>query len=105
MNKLEKEHMDFLRVCAAGANSIHPIPKNVLLADAEMMAAEGLLISYSKPTGYHYAIAQYGAQFVKESGVSESPEMRKLAVDFVISKGYDEEAAEAIVSEHGIETI
>ncbi len=105
MDKLEKEHMDFLRVCAGKPNSTHPLPENVSLFDAEMMAAEGLLISYHKSTGTHYAIGRYGTQFVKESGFSESPEMKKLAVDYVITKGYETEAAESIVAEHGVEKI
>lgn len=106
MNKLEQKHINFLRSCAAKPNSIHALPKEVDFMDADAMAKEGLLVKYNKPTGPQYAIGRYGAQFVKEGfGVSISPEMTKLAVDYVTTKGYTKEAAEKVVIENGVELI
>jgi hypothetical protein len=104
MNRLEKHHIDFLRTCAAKPNSIHALPLDVLHIDADAMAAEGLLVKYQKPTGRFYAIARYGAQYVKE--ISEpGPELTDLAVKYVMSKGFEEDKAKEIVEQHGVNNV
>jgi spore maturation protein SpmB len=103
MNKLEQYHIDFLRVCATKPNNIHAQPENISSQDADIMCAEGLLIKYTKPTGRFYAIGRYGAQFIKELG--NDTEMTKLAINYVISKGYEESAAQEIVTKEGVESI
>ncbi len=105
MNKLEAKHMEFLRRVASKPNSIHPLG-DFPVAEADAMAAEGLLVKYNKATGPWYSIGRYGAQYVKEHLVGgDSPEMRKLAEAYVVSKGYTEEAAVEIVDREGVETI
>lgn len=106
MDRLEQKHIDFIRTCAEKPMSIHTLPISISPMEADAIANEGLLIRYARPTGNRYAIGRYGAQFIKEGyGASESPEMKKLAVDFVVSKGYEEPAATKIVAEHGVEYI
>jgi hypothetical protein len=106
MDRLEQKHIDFLRICAEAPNRIHQLPEDVSQMDADAMANEGLLIKYNRPTAPQYAIARYGSQFVKEHSTA-SPEMRKLAIAYVMSKieGGSEEDAEKIVNENGVETI
>src|SRR3954468_11316101 len=101
MERLGPEHIEFLRTCAAKPVRTHS--SNLPEKDLDLMAAEGLLISYNRATGKQYAITSVGSQVVKSYGAPEN--MIKIARDFVISKGYDPEAAAKIVSEHGVETI
>lgn len=105
MEKLEQKHINFLRTCAEKANKIHNVPEGVSIEDADAMAAEGLLIRYNRIPAPMYCIARYGTQFVKEFGASDTPEMRKLAVAYVMTKGYEEEAADKIVTENGVAVI
>lgn len=105
MERLEQKHIDFLRTCAASPNRVHSLPEGIDQEDANQLANEGLLVKYNKALGPQYSIARYGAQFVKEFGATETPEMRKLAVDYVVSKGYSPDAAEEIVTREGVGTI
>jgi hypothetical protein len=105
MDKLEQIHIDFLRTCADNPNKIHS-SSEIPAADLEQMANEGLLIKYHKNLGNKYAISHYGSQYIKAQGSVDNPEMRKLAMEYVISKGgYTEAEAEEIVARHGIEAI
>ena len=104
MDKIEQNHLDFLRKCAGKPNSIHELDETITQADADQMAQEGLLIRYNKPLGPMYCIGRYGSQYVKEAG-QPGVEMTKLAVKYVVSKGYSEEAAVVIVADNGVDTI
>lgn len=108
LQTLGPKHVEFLRKVASKPNSIHPLG-DMNQADADAMANEGLLIKYAKAAGPMYAIGRYGVQYVKEHGMAnpnDIPEMVKLAVDYVKSKGYTEEgAAEKIVEQEGVEKI
>lgn len=106
MNRIEQRHIEFLRLCASNSNKVQPLPADVPIMEADALVTEGLLIKYNKPNGPHYAIGRYGSQYVKETySAPESPDMKKLAVDFVVSKGYEPEAAETIVENNGVEVI
>lgn len=106
MDRIEQKHIDFLRTCAASPNKVHSLPLDIDTMEGDALAQEGLLIKYSKPTGAKYSIGRYGTQYVKESyGAIESPDMIKLAVDYIIGKGYSEEDAIASVKQHGVEKV
>jgi hypothetical protein len=107
MDRLEQRHIDFLRTCAGSPNKIHSLPDNVTEMEANAMATEMLLIRYNKiPGKAQYAIGRYGAQFVKEGyGATESPDMIKLAIDYIMGKGYSEAEAMASIGQHGVEKV
>lgn len=101
MDRLGPLHIAFLQHCAEKSNSIHK--SDLPVSELEQMVQEGLLIKYNKPNGLQYCITRAGASVARSYGAS--PEITKLAVDYVISKGYEQEAAEKIVAEHGAESI
>jgi hypothetical protein len=100
MDTLGKDHIDFLRQCASTPNKVHS--SDLPFDDLRKMVDEGLLIQYSR-VPVAYAITKIGVQVAKTFGAS--PELIKLATDYVQSKGYDESAAKGIVEEHGAESI
>lgn len=101
MNRLETNHIDFLRKCASQPNRIHG--SDLPPEDLAQMTNEGLLLSYNKPSGMMYCITHAGGLVAKSYG--ESPDLIDIAVKYVISKGYEEEAARKIVSDNGAEHI
>ena len=102
---MNKAQIELLKRCAAKPNSIHE-PGEASITDADQLANEGLLIKYNKPLGPMYSIGRFGAQYVKENfSPNGSPEMRKLALAYVVGKGYSEEQAEEIVDTEGVEKI
>lgn len=106
MDRLEERHIDFLRTCATEPNRIHPLTENINVIEAEDLVREGLLIKYVRVDGTKYAIARYGAQYVKELyGSNDSPDLKKLAIDFVITKGYSEANAIELVEQVGANAI
>lgn len=105
MDRLGPEHLEFLTQCSLKPNKIHEsaLPP----AELDQMSREGLLIKYggTKP---RYAISKGGAQFVKDQqsrGSMIHPEIRALAIKYVLSKGYEQEAAEVIVDKQGANEI
>lgn len=105
MDRLGSEHLEFLTQCALKPNKIHG--SSLPPADLDLMAKEGLLIKYGRLDS-RYAISKYGAQFVKEQqarGEMIHPEIRGLAIKYVITKGYEEAAAAKIVDEQGADEI
>lgn len=104
MEKLEQVHLDFLRKCAEQPNKIHS-STDVPAKDLEQMTNEGLLIKYNK-IPVQYAISHYGAQYIKAQGSPETPEMKKLAKEYVMGKIHCTEAeAEEVVAQNGVEAI
>lgn len=100
MDRLEKKHIDFLRLCAGTPNRTHS--SDLPFDDLRKMVDEGLLIQYNRiPVAY--AITKVGASVAKTFGAS--PEIIDLALKYVQSKGFDESAAKGIVEEHGAESI
>lgn len=101
MERIEQKHVDFLKLCADTPNRIHKVPEGMDPADASALSVEGLLIQYNKPGGAQYAITGDGSRFIQSFGATDTPEMVKLAVAYVMTKGYDEEAAQTIVKDNG----
>lgn len=103
MNRLEKKHIDFLIKCTKEPNKVHS--SDLPPADLKQMADEGLLIGYNRIPP-QYAISKYGAQYIKEETArTPGPEMRELAIKYVISKDYSAEEAEQIVDQEGVDKI
>lgn len=105
MDRLGKEHLDFLIQCATSPNKTHS--SELPVAELQQMANEGLLIRYGR-SEFKYAISKQGSQFVKEQqarGQMIHPEIKTLAVKYVVTKGYEEEAAQKIVDEQGANEI
>lgn len=100
MDRLGDVHLAFLRECAAKPRSTHL--SDLPVEELQQMVDERLLIKYSTRGG-SYAITPGGSQFVKTLGAS--PELKKIAVDFVKSKGFNEEEAIRVVEEHGAERV
>ena len=101
MKRLEQKHIDFLRKCA-GANTTQVPDEPIDKADLDQMVKEGLLIEY-RGIETRYTVTQNGSRFARDFGAS--PELEKIAIEYVKSKGYSQEAAEKIVKENGAEVI
>lgn len=104
MNRLENQHIEFLRICANAPNQIHPKPPNVSAEDLNQMVQESLLIPYFKPAGTMYAISKNGSSVIKSMN-TPSVEMRHLARQYVLSKGVPEEYVDGVIDQHGVENI
>lgn len=102
MERLGQVHIDFLRKCAADSGHTHK-PEGIKKDELELMVSEGLLIAYNRGSYFEYAITQNGGKVAATFG--DSPELVKIAVEYVMSKGYSDEAAEKIVKDYGAEHI
>ena len=104
MNRLEDEHIQFLRQCAEKPLKVHE--SDLPIEDLDQMVKESLLIKYGSGVRTKYSISRFGVQYVKERLSTKDapvlPEMRAAAVKYVMSKGHDEKAADAIISEWGV---
>lgn len=101
MDRLEDKHVEFLRQCLELPHKIHE--SNLPKPDLDQMVKEGLLIQYNKPEGTRYCISKAGASVARSYGPSK--ELIEIAIDYVISRGYEREAAESIVAKEGAEKI
>lgn len=103
MLKPTSKHYEFLRQCADKPQKCHSTD-TISPLDLEEMVKDGLLIKYNR-LPLAFAITPYGSRVAKNNPDTTSPELVKLAVEYVISRGYSRDAADQIVQEHGAEAI
>lgn len=103
MERLGPVHILFLRQLAANDKQTHLAPTSIKQDELNQMVLEGLLIEYVGPAAKRYTVTQLGARLAQSYG--DSPELEKIAIEFVMSKGYNQEDAAKIVKDHGSEVI
>lgn len=101
MERLGQQHIEFLQLCAGKPSKIHE--SDIPLSELQQMVDEGLLIKYNSGVKPKYCATKLGVRLAKSFGAS--PELIKVAEDFVVSKGYTPEAAKSIVEKYGAEVI
>lgn len=103
MDRLGDVHIKFIKKCAAHDKNTQ-VPDDIIpKSELDLMVTEGILIEYNG-TPNRYTVTRNGAALASSLSI-ESPELNKIAVEFVKSKGYEQDAAESIVKEHGAEYI
>lgn len=103
MNALGPVHILFLRQCAAEDKHTHEAPKTIEKADLDQMVREGLLIEYRGVNGNRYTCTQSGSRLALSFG--DHPELEKIAVAYLVGKGYDEAQALEVVQANGAELV
>lgn len=103
MDRLGPIHIQFLRTLAGQDKHTHPAPANIKQDELTQMVREGLLIEYNDALQKRYTVTQLGSRLAQSYG--DSPELEKIAVAYVMTKGYDKDSALKIVQENGAEMI
>lgn len=103
MDRLGPIHINFLRTLAAEDKHTHEAPKSIQINDLNQMVREGLLIEYAGVQAKRYTVTQLGARLAHSYG--DNPELEKVAIEFVKSKGFNQADAERVVKENGAEII